>query len=657
MADQDTSASTTHSTGDGAEVIAHTEGNSDDDEENGLLLSTICRLEIENLRMRKSINNFGFNLKDRILELEHEKRELINAMKLLKPDEDPAKFTVAENSKYVNVDFAQVLDTSSQDSHVDSVTQNNSHSSSTSSSTERPFASPSSTEQHEMFLKEKTTSSIPHSDCGVDNAHSQSLLTTLDHEEGSEVVPQKTARSSLRRHSYLNKSKRGGGSKNWDTGRDNHLEVGDTWQESGEKSKNGNEPGDQGDDDVTMGSKRQSTEMALSSMRLSMQNPIMENNIQQNFLEFYMIGVERSILSGEKEPSVSQQQPSEILNRFPAENTVFMDSIADFAFPRGAYLHLTRSVAYARSILRRKPAQQHILQFSDARGVPTFACCLTVTSVHRLHPSNAHHASVMTHLAPLLSRAHARHILIRFFRFVLRVSQDRREVVLNRYGVVVGYIRPRSLSAPLQPTSPRRSPVKSPLSFRKFTNSFFDRLGGGTNDGNGIVRRSSLDNNNNTSSNSTHNVDDGITISEGKMEIDCDDIEARRMELSPQSGFARSISISRDRRRDDSEDFSETSDDDSAVTDRSQSPPSSPNKLKLSPSSKKRGKRMKSKLKYAEEDDSHSHYLISQRAYVLLSAKPLHTFLFRVIVDVNSYATELVLHLFATYLVWSLIFS
>lgn len=639
MTDQDTSQTTTQSTQQDSEDFPC---NSDDEEENSILLSNICRLEIENLRMRKSINNYGFNLKHRISELEHERRELIKAMKLLKPDEDPARFSVSENSKYVNVDFTQFADASSSKDIDSSGDENTSN-----SSNRRPFACQTQSFTYENKASSEastshSTDSVEDTEANINSSQSQSqtqtpaLALTLATSVDDDIsVPETSTqiktvrRNSLRRHPFFSKSTREMGSKNWDVGRD--IEVGDTWQEASDNDSKSNQNGY----DINIENKRQSTEIALSSMRLSMQNPIMENNIQQNFLEFYMIGVQRSILSGTKEPVLSQQQPSEILNRFPAENTVFMDSIADFAFPLGAYLHLTRSIAYARSILKKKPAQYHILQFSDAEGVPTFACCLTVTSVLRLRRSNAHHATVLSNLAPVLSRTQAREVLLKFFRHVLQVAQEQRRVVLNKDGLVVGYLRPRSLSAPMQPISPPASPAKSPLSFRKFTNSLFNR------------RRSSLNNDsshNNTSSinNKSMNVDNtdkhvAISVSQSEHGITSTDLEARRVELSPKTGFARSISLSRDARQDDSEEVSETSDDDSfaatavgARPDPSVSPYPSPNQRSgnHSPCAKKRGKIRRKKSKSSADDDS--YYLISQRAYVLLSAKPVHTFLFRV---------------------------
>jgi hypothetical protein len=552
------------------EVIFPDEGNGADEEENAILLSTICKLEVENLRMRNCISNYGFNLQNRVQELEYEKNELTKALKTLKPNEDPSKFAVSENSKYVNVDFTQFL---SQPGEVADATRGG--------ITKRPFTEGDTVRDDDH----SSTQPADHTDDSntVPTSSSTDQAACDQKEYESEKLPRKsTRRSSFRQNSFLAQTAIGGGSKNWDAegrGEFNDSNVPDT--------------------DDFMGNKRQSTEIALSSMRLSMQNPIMENNIQQNFLEFYIIGPESSIISGEKQPVVSRQQPTEILNRYPSENPVIMDSIADFAFPLGAFTHLTPSFAHAKAILKKHPHQYHILQFSDSQGIPTYACCLTVTSVLRLNPSNSQHKSVIVNLSPLLTRARARDVIVRFLRYARSVTLAKQQVVVNKDGVVVGYIRPRSLSS-----SNISPPSSSPsMTFRKFKNSVIHRLGGRT---------------------SAENATEGGSRKLSKS-FDYDDKTSRvglvadnsLLEMSPKTGFARAISLSRDARHDDSEAMSETSDDDASPAQ--------------SPISRKKPKMKKvRKSKSINDDKEPFQYLVTQRAYVFLSAKPLHTFLFRV---------------------------
>ena len=533
----------------------HVKENGKDEAENATLLTKICKLEIENLRMRKSINNYGFNLRDRIKELELEKRELADVIKVMKPTVDVSVFDVSDNSKFVNVDFANVesRDFGCCDGFI--------------------------MDDH----KQKPEEAVGQKDISqVGNSNENGLTDDVP-------ASKKMRRGSQTRHSFLTK----GGSFNWDAA-----------------------IGDNIDDE----NKRQSTEIALSSMRLSIQKPMMDKSIQQNFLGFYMIGVERSIFSGDKVPTTSRYQPAEILSRFPLENNSFMESIADFAFPLGAYLHLTPSRAYAKSLLQKNPTQYHILQFSDSLGTPSFACCLTVTRAIRLSLKNMNHKRVISRLQPILTRAYARQIIIRFFRRVVRVALGMRQVVVNKDGVVVGYIRNRSMSPSPLPGSPVKSPTpKSPLSFNKIKSSLTDRFGKGNIESIENRRRNSL--------NLGQSGPTDIALSKGAAK------SSSTSDLPGNFGMTRSTPT-QDMDLIDSEDVSETSDDDySVVTEDAShdrrpcpSPKQSRSKAKgASPQVAKPKKRIS-----AKSTEENCYYLISQRAYLLLSAKPLHTFLFKV---------------------------
>lgn len=285
------------------------------------------------------------------------------------------------------------------------------------------------------------------------------------------------------------------------------------------------------------------------------------------------------------------------------------------------------------------PNQYHILQFSDSHGVPTYACCLTVTSIIRLSPTNSQHKRIVSNLTPLQKRVRARQVIIRFFRYAHTVTLARQKVIVNKDGVVVGYIRPRSLSAHSAPSISKSSP-NSPLSFRKLKNSVIHRLGGrasvtrGSEEGDRSLPRSGScdevqggNTSNGTLTNDLGSQSENRALYDNSKEV---------LEMSPQTGFARAISFSRDARDDDSEAMSETSDDDSAVWDSHSTPPSGSPMIqpgrRSSPISKKKPKmkRPRKRTQSRDEEKDVSHYLVSQRAYVLLSAKPLHTFLFRV---------------------------
>ena len=144
-----------------------------------------------------------------------------------------------------------------------------------------------------------------------------------------------------------------------------------------------------------------------------------------NFFEFCSVGVDRAILSGYDLPQRSSLQPPQLLDIFPIRPEIqpaasVIPQIADYCFPFGVQLQLVPEKDAAA--LRASPPRDayHILQFTDAVGAQTFACCLTVTEL-----IDAPNDVVVENLAELADLEAASDVLKRFLRQAVRTSLRR----------------------------------------------------------------------------------------------------------------------------------------------------------------------------------------------------------------------------------------
>lgn len=156
-----------------------------------------------------------------------------------------------------------------------------------------------------------------------------------------------------------------------------------------------------------------------SSLLLSA-NPVPEHQgsegLDGNFTEFVTVGVDRAILSGFELPSRSRLQPPQLLDLFPVRDPAnpasFIDNIAEHCFPNGVVLRLVTEPQEVERLTRAPPRDAlHLLQFMDSSGKPTFALCLTVTEL-----IDAPNEAVVEALLELSVMQRAADKIQRFFR-------------------------------------------------------------------------------------------------------------------------------------------------------------------------------------------------------------------------------------------------
>jgi hypothetical protein len=174
-------------------------------------------------------------------------------------------------------------------------------------------------------------------------------------------------------------------------------------------------------------------------MRLSTSEPLLDMEVKKNFLEFCIIGAKRSILSGKQLPIFGPRQKAEILDNFPHQHHPFIESMADFAFPVGVGLFMTSSKVYAEHYRSQKCDQYNVFQFSDSFGTLTYACCLIVSETVPLDPAKS--AKTIKALKYLEVLERHGNIILRFMKRAHHKSRSyERKVVTNNQGDVVGYM-------------------------------------------------------------------------------------------------------------------------------------------------------------------------------------------------------------------------
>ena len=351
------------------------------------LLSHICALEVQNLKIQKSLGKIDRDdLVARAAALEKQNRRLLDEISAEKPDIAIHHPQRPEGEYgYVNIDFSSDMGL-----------------------------------ELECFgLSEIQALSTRY-------ANSHSSFTRLDHNlsEGSGVeldatrpMPRSGRKSEGPRFSLANRLSLEWGDKNGVRPHSLHLPS----------------------VDVFKGPVRQSIDVAINSMRLSINQPLVDTDVKCNFLESCIVGVRRDILTGDSLPSFGRYQDTQILENYPADKPPLIESIADFAFPKKALLHMTDSLREAEILCERNRDKYNVFQFSDSFGTPTYACCLVVTEAFPLHVKR--HAKTIKGLSYMEYVERCVSIIKRFLRYA--ISNDiviRRQVITNNEGKVVGYI-------------------------------------------------------------------------------------------------------------------------------------------------------------------------------------------------------------------------
>ena len=124
----------------------------------------------------------------------------------------------------------------------------------------------------------------------------------------------------------------------------------------------------------------------------------LENMQNINFSDFYIIGVDRGILSGQKALlAAASLQPAQILDSYPKKSSSTIINVVDYCFPQGVKIDLVPvTVAknlsgpgntliylyyhtYTNHYCNIAFDQFHIIQFCDSNGKLSYGCCLTIT--------------------------------------------------------------------------------------------------------------------------------------------------------------------------------------------------------------------------------------------------------------------------------------
>lgn len=327
-------------------------------------------------------------------------------------------------------------------------------------------------------------------------------------------------------------------------------------------------------------------EIALSSMRLSTLEPLLETEVKKNFLEFCIIGAKRSILCGKQYPVFGPRQKAEILDNFPHQHHPFIDSMADFAFPVGVGLYMTDSKVYAEHLRSQKCDQYNVFQFSDSYGTLTYACCLIVNETIPLNPAKS--AKTIKALKYLEHLERCGRIILRFMkRAHIRSKNYERKVVMNNKGEVVGYMMVKKVA---RSGSVVETVKPSPLKQR-----FLNPLGKSASS---IVESSSHSSSKSSNESPSHKINDllGSKISKFK-----EDVKSRMKKGHdvPQNGGAELPA--------------------GVLNHKSRT-----------------AKSQTKKLSNAKQE---WQYVVTQRAYCMLSAQPQHALLFQVQLSLLELAT------------------
>ena len=153
--------------------------------------------------------------------------------------------------------------------------------------------------------------------------------------------------------------------------------------------------------------------------------------VQTNFLEFCVVGIDRCVMAGmlapedtlyhtphllDVYPTISfSRQNANIKNKTPNQKTL-VDGIEHYCFPNGVKLALISKTEAQKQILHPLPLQTHVLQFRDVTGVPTYGAVVTGTDILPLHVAcgNSFNASIfLTYMRTLQLRVNAIQVIQR----------------------------------------------------------------------------------------------------------------------------------------------------------------------------------------------------------------------------------------------------
>lgn len=183
-----------------------------------------------------------------------------------------------------------------------------------------------------------------------------------------------------------------------------------------------------------------------------------DKDLGKVFLQFCIVGLDRMILGGNEKPLISMgsNQPPQILDTYPLENHILVDTITDFCFPQGVFLDLV-DASVANALCRCENDKMHVAQFSDMRGVATYACFITIYD--RLVPQNSDIINnILNMKREILKQNTAANIIKRFFRGVIFYK-------LTHHRPIVGID---------EHDNPRKKPLKLSETLGYFRQSFID---------------------------------------------------------------------------------------------------------------------------------------------------------------------------------------
>lgn len=380
-----------------------------------LLLSHYCSLEIQNLKLKKTLNILDLKgIKEKVKLLENENKLLVEKLKTENPDIVLHSRPQHERGNgFISIDFTS---------------DNNLELECFGLSEIIPFPD-FQIEDNQIIL-----TSSPKTPGGAGTLSNSTNNTN----NNNEIIERKLFRHYSVGSSRLSLANRF--SLEW--GGDEHLRT---------QSVDGISP------------RQHKIDIAISSMRLSTSEPLLEMEVKKNFLEFCIIGAKRSILCGKQLPVFGPRQQAEILDNFPHQHHPFIDSMADFAFPVGVRLYMTDSKTYAEHIRSKHCDQYNVFQFSDSFGTLTYACCLIVTETIPLHSTK--NAKTIKALKYLEHLENCGNIILRFMKRAHKITKNyERKVILNNRGEVVGYMMVKKSVKSIPPSTQfKQSPLKKSI--------------------------------------------------------------------------------------------------------------------------------------------------------------------------------------------------
>lgn len=133
------------------------------------------------------------------------------------------------------------------------------------------------------------------------------------------------------------------------------------------------------------------------------------------FTQFCTVSVNKEILSGNRPLDRSSYQPVQLCDTFPLPATAAASFCPQFSFPFGAKMSLVRR-KQAKYLLDSSYDKMHIMQFTDENASVLYACFLIVNDIVD-DPSDSRLRERMTELSTLVSAANIIKSYIRFYLY------------------------------------------------------------------------------------------------------------------------------------------------------------------------------------------------------------------------------------------------